>query len=170
MSGEPREIESERLRLVPATPELVESELEDTSKLAAMLEADLPPDWPPEHHDAGAQRYSREALTAPGAAGWWLHYFVSTDGERPTLVGTGGYKGPPIHGIVEIGYSVVPSAQRRGYGTEAAGSLVESARKRGARRVRAETLPELVASIRVLEKLGFVAAEPSDSRFIAFAS
>ena len=80
----------------------------------------------------------------------------------------GGFKGPPADGKVEVGYSVVPSQQRRGHATAAIGSMIETARRRGATRVRAETLPSLPASIRVLEKLGFTPAPSSEAGVIAF--
>jgi hypothetical protein len=61
-----------RPRLVPATAALVARELERRDLLAAELDVDVPPDWPPEHHDADTLRFMRTALEAPGAAGWWL--------------------------------------------------------------------------------------------------
>jgi RimJ/RimL family protein N-acetyltransferase len=70
---------------------------------------------------------------------------------------------------VEIGYSVVPSWQRRGLATEASRALIESAWGRGAEVVLAHTLPHLTPSIRVLEKLGFAAAESSEDGVLAFA-
>jgi RimJ/RimL family protein N-acetyltransferase len=149
---------------IPATPELIDAERRDAGELAEALGARLPEDWPPEHHDPNTLRYSRDVLEHPEHAGWWLHYFVA-GGE---LVGIGGFKGPPADGKVEIGYSVVPSKQRRGYATGAIGAMIEKARERGATRVRAETLPSLPASIRVLEKLGFAPAPSSEAGVIAF--
>ena len=152
------------VRAVPATPELIDAERRDPAELAAALGAELPADWPPEFHDPNALRYSREALSEPRSAGWWLHYFVA----GPALVGVGGFKGPPDDGAVEVGYSIVPSAQRRGYATAAVRELITSGRERGATRVRAETLPTLSPSIRVLEKLGFAPAPSSETGVIAF--
>ena len=157
-----------RLRLVPATTELVEAELEASDRLAGELDADLPPDWPPEHHGERMLRFTREALGRPGAAGWWLHYIVLAEAERHTVVGTTGYKGPPEEGVVEIGYSVVPSYQRRGLATEACEVLIEAAWERGADAVIAHTLPHLAPSIRVLQKLGFEPAEPPEDGVLAF--
>lgn len=68
---------------------------------------------------------------------------VLTDIIRPTLVGTVSYKRPPTDGVVEIGYSVVPSCQRRGLATEASRALIESSWKRGAEVVVAHTLRHL---------------------------
>jgi [ribosomal protein S5]-alanine N-acetyltransferase len=152
-------IVTERLRLVPATVELVDADLEGRLAVA--------PDWPPEHHDEDVLRFTRDQLADPANAGWWLHYFVWTAGD--IAVGTGGFVGPPgDDGTVEVGYSVVPSYQRRGIASEATRGLIEAARERGAKRVIAHTLPELVPSIGVLVKLGFTAdgeREPGVLRF-----
>jgi RimJ/RimL family protein N-acetyltransferase len=54
---------------------------------------------------------------------------------------------------VEIGYSVVPEAQRHGYCTEAVRALIARAFAHASiDRVAAETLPNLWPSIRVMEK------------------
>ncbi len=84
------------------------------------------------------------------------------------LVGTVGYKGPPRDGVVEIGYSVVPSWQRRGLATEACRALIESAWERGADVILAHTLDHLKPSIAVLCKLGFVPSEPPEPGVLAF--
>jgi SAM-dependent methyltransferase len=93
---------------------------------------------------------------------------VQTQVARPTLVGSAGYKGPPIGDGVEIGYSIVPSWRRRGLATEACGALIESAWARGADRVVAHTFAHLDASIGVLRKLGFELTESSDPAEQAF--
>ena len=158
-----------RLQLVPATPALVDLELAHQDRLAEELNVDVPSDWPPEHHDAETLRFTRKALEHRNAAGWWLHYVLHTEATRRTLVGIAGYKGPPSEGVVEIGYSIVPSWRRRGLATEACGALIEAAWQRGAGVVRAHTLPHLEASIRVLRKLGFAPSEPPEPGVLAFA-
>jgi RimJ/RimL family protein N-acetyltransferase len=144
-----------RLRLLAATPAMISAELEDRDRLATLLEAVIPPDWPPEYHDAETLRFWLEQLANPGAQGWWLHYAVLAEQEQPTLVGSVGYKGPPVDGVVEIGYSVVPSWQRQGLATEASRALVEEAWARGAQAVVAHTFEHLDPSLGVLRKLGF---------------
>jgi RimJ/RimL family protein N-acetyltransferase len=64
-------------------------------------------------------------------------------------------KGPPADGVVEIGYSVVPSRQHLGLATEASQALIEAAWERGCQAVIAHTLPQLKPSLRLLRKLGF---------------
>ena len=163
-------IATERLVLVSATVELIDADLD--GRLAQALGAELPEDWPPEFHGEPQLRFTREALAQPGTAGWWSHYIVLTTGERPTVVGTCGYKGPPAppqEGTVEIGYSVVPSWQRQGLATEAVNGLVEAAWDRGATTVLAHTLPDRTASIAVLLKAGFAPADPPEAGVLAFA-
>jgi RimJ/RimL family protein N-acetyltransferase len=66
-----------------------------------------------------------------------------------------GYKGPPRDGVVEIGYSMVPSFQRRGLATEASRALIEAAWGHGVATVLAHTFAHLEPSLGVLRKLGF---------------
>lgn len=59
-------------------------------------------------------------------------------------------------GVMEIGYAVVDSAQRRGYATAAVLALINRARQNpDILRVRAHTPLDRPASARVLEKSGF---------------
>lgn len=136
--------------------------------MADELGVALPRDWPPEHHDAKTLRFFRDALSNPDAAGWWLHYVVVPDDVGSVLVASVGYKGPPSDGVVEIGYSVVPSWQRRGIATAACRVLIDEAWRRGAHTVVAETLPDLQPSIGVLRKLGFAPTGAPESGVLTF--
>jgi len=78
-----------------------------------------------------------------------------TDG---TLCGEVGFKGRPIEGEVEIGYTTREQWRSRGYMTQAVAALCEFAFAQTAYRVEsvmAATLPSNVPSQRVLEKCGF---------------
>jgi RimJ/RimL family protein N-acetyltransferase len=158
-----------RLRLVPATSTMITAELEHPTRLAEMLGTELAIDWPPEYHDRDTLGFWRDALEQPGAAGWWLHYALRVRrGAGSTLVGSVGYKGPPKEGVVEIGYSAVPSWQRQGLATEACRALIESAWLRGATTVVAHTLEGLEPSIGVLRKLGVDASASPEPGVLAF--
>ena len=150
------------MELVAATVELVDADVE--GRLGAALGVALPPDWPPEFHGPDQLAFTREMLAQPGHDGWWLHYVVA-DG---TLAGVCGFKGPPVGGTVEVGYSIVPSRQRRGLAGAAVGELCARAWERGAERVTAHTLPHLEPSIGVVRKLGFDEAEPPEEGVLAF--
>ena len=87
----------------------------------------------------------------------WRHGFGVVESAGDTVVGLASFKGPPdADGVVEIAYGIVPSYEGRGYATEAAGALVDFARRDDrVRVVRAHTLPERNASTHVLTKCGF---------------
>jgi RimJ/RimL family protein N-acetyltransferase len=85
----------------------------------------------------------------------WVHGFsIVNDTGLP--VGMGSFKGPPVDGVVEIAYAIEPGQQGKGHATGAARALVAFAFASGqVRVVRAHTLPEGIASQRVLLKSGF---------------
>ena len=159
--------------MVPGTVASVQAELaRDFETFAQLLAAYIPRNWPPALYDDDARKYSLNKLQhPPHQTAWWTWYFLLRGhGKLRELIGVGGFKGPPRGGIVEIGYGVLDQYQRRGLATEAAEGLVHWALARSqVRKVAAHTLPELTASIRVLEKNGFVQKgkpeEPGAIRF-----
>lgn len=170
----PEPILTERLELVPATPELVRAALSGAAALERALGAAVPATWPPDYLDDAALRFTLERLAeGPEQAGWWLRFAILREdgGDGRVLVGSAGYAGPPsADGTVEVGYGIVRDRRRRGYATEAARALVDRAFGRPeVRLVIAHTLPSLEASIGVLEKCGFHFAgdgpEPGVIRF-----
>jgi RimJ/RimL family protein N-acetyltransferase len=141
--------------IVAATEASLDAEDRGAVALAESLGLKPPTSWPPEHNDARTRDWMRGLLRAnpddPGCGAW----YVVADG-RP--IGTCGYKGPPDDkGDVEIGYSVIETEQRRGYGAAAVALLVRRAfRDPRVRSVSAETLPSLIASQKVLSRNGFI--------------
>jgi RimJ/RimL family protein N-acetyltransferase len=101
-------------------------------------------------------RQTRMFAARAGAVPPWGGFLALDAGTR-TVVGTCSYKGPPdATGAVEIAYFTFPGHERRGYATAMADALRTHAVEANAvRLVRAHTLPERNASVRVLEKLGF---------------
>lgn len=83
---------------------------------------------------------------------WGTHLFFDDDGA---LVGIGGFKGPPVAGVVEIGYAVSPSRQGRGIATAAVQYFLDRAGRDGVSVVIAHTLAGVNPSTRVLSKTGF---------------
>lgn len=161
-------IETKRLRLVAANAELIHFELEDRAQLCAALRVAPPADWPPPLNDENSFRYFLPSLEAdPSFAGWGYWYVI----EIPNaLIGTCGFKGrPDAEGTAEIGYAIVSARQGNCFASEAAAALIGWCKAHGAKAVVAETLPELPASIRVMEKNGLVfigeGAEPGTIRY-----
>jgi RimJ/RimL family protein N-acetyltransferase len=93
---------------------------------------------------------------ASTAADHWVHGFRLLHRSSGNIVGFCSFKGPPTDGVVEIAYGIAPEEQGKGYATEAAQALTDLARTfKEVRIVRAHTLPDSVASQRVLVKCGY---------------
>jgi RimJ/RimL family protein N-acetyltransferase len=158
-------IRTDRLDLVAATLDHLEAELRSPSELARLLGAIVPADWPPGEYDRQAIEVFRSRLAEDrGAAGWYGWYAIRRSSEPPggTVIGAGGYLGPPgADGTVEIGYSIVPRFEGRGYATELVRALVGHAFSApGVTRVIAHAHPDNIGSVKVLEKCGFSVAGP----------
>ncbi|WP_428305658.1 GNAT family N-acetyltransferase [Lacipirellula sp.] len=166
------EIITNRLVLRPATVELARAELYDQSEFARLLSARVPASWPPETLADALPLFLSWLEAAPEQVGWfgWYGLELAADESQPTLVGSCGFLGPPAEGTVQIGYSVLPEFQRRGFATEMVNGIAAwAAAHAEVSRLVAETEWANPGSVRVLEKVGFVAdgsaAEPGGQRF-----
>lgn len=168
-------ITSGRLTLVASTATHVRTELETPHRLAELLDATVSSAWPTGEYDRDAMEFFLARFEEGGedVEGWYGWYALSSEGSGGSraLVGAGGYFGPPDEtGTVEIGYSVLPEWQRRGYASEIVSILVENAfRFPVVNRIVARTTEENQASTKVLVRCGFRAvaagAEPGIIRF-----
>lgn len=147
-------ISSPIVHLAEATVDYLDEYERDPALLGRALGVRMPGGGYPEFPEAFA--YVRELLAEhPGQGGWWMYFFI--DRAAGALVGSGGYKGPPADGLVEIGYEIAPEFRGSGYASEAARLLVTRALEHDAvQAVQAHTLPEENASTAVLVKCGFV--------------
>jgi ribosomal-protein-alanine N-acetyltransferase len=100
----------------------------------------------------GALEPTVDALEA-GVDPAWLTHLIVLGG---TVVGMGGFTGPPCDGEVEIGYQVAPPYRGRGIATAAVRAWVARARAAGLRRVVARTDLYPGPSATVLARAGFV--------------
>ena len=84
----------------------------------------------------------------------WLGLWIC-DRATGIVIGSGMYKGEPNGDGVEIGYGISPEWERKGAASALVAQLVAFATDNGVIRVYAHTLPDNVASQRVLEKNEF---------------
>jgi [ribosomal protein S5]-alanine N-acetyltransferase len=149
-----------RLDLKPLPAASAAALLEDRETGAVLLGATLPSAWP--------QNDLLDVLPMQAAAGRDQERFgvwVMIERETNGVVGDVGFMGLPDDGVVEIGFSVIPDQRRHGYATEAALALVNWAlREPGIRSVVARCDADNEASIRVLERVGFVRTGEADGQ------
>ncbi|WP_240664634.1 GNAT family N-acetyltransferase [Methanosarcina sp. MSH10X1] len=150
-------IRTERLYLFPATSKLYLLELHDLQAFASTLNVRVPEEWPPDQITPEVIEDFIGRIQAKERKVWSFYWILLQKGsEKPVLVGNGGFL---VHknGTLEIGYSMLSAYHGRGYATEAVRSMVQwasSSLKRDS--IIAYTYPYLKASIRVLEKNGFL--------------
>lgn len=151
---------TERLRYVTLEERHRRALAAGKPELARLLGVALPEAWP-EFPEAFAPA---PADVVPNPTQWNGYLFV--DRALATLVGNGGFHGPPNDlGEVEIGYEIAGEFRNRGYATEAVRGFVNFAfSDANVRRVVAHTLAEKNASNSVLARVGFerVAEIPND--------
>ena len=106
--------------------------------------------------DDVSPRWRERLRTAAGPDPWVFGFAVIHRADQ-CVIGAASFKGPPDDdGVVEIAYGIVPAYQGQGYATEAASALVEFAMERvEVCTIRAHTMPDGNASMRVLVKAGF---------------
>jgi ribosomal-protein-alanine N-acetyltransferase len=154
------------MQLVPVGRELARALLTDRKGAVALAGGLIHRDFPDSDLAAKlpafAQRLADAANPALGRtaprdpAGWGLWLF-RYNLER-MVVGAASFTGPPnAAGEVEIGYQIVPAHRRRGLTVEGCQALIEWAFQDAATSaVIADCTADNAASIRTLEKLGFV--------------
>jgi len=83
----------------------------------------------------------------------WIGYFAKQNGN---LVGSAGFKGQPVNGVVEIAYSTFEPYRNQGVGAAIGKQLVDLSLKTDPSvKITARTLPENNFSIRILKKNNF---------------
>ncbi|MEK5175336.1 GNAT family N-acetyltransferase [Heyndrickxia sp. FSL W8-0496] len=130
------ELQTERLKIVPCTDELLST--------ISTEEYEIGP------HITMFLEKLREDSTQ---LGWGVWLVINK--ENNTIIGDIGFKGKPnSENTVEVGYGIIPSAQNKGYATEAVKEIINWAfTNDDVDKVVAECLHNNIPSIKVLEKL-----------------
>ncbi len=147
------------MKLIPATVDLARAEIRDRGVFERLLGATVPDNWPPESLADALPQFLASLEASPDCVGWFSWYGLAADtgAAVPVLMASGGFRGPPENGTVEIGYSILPQFEGQGYATEMVGALARWALEQpGVTRIVAETEWANPASARVLIKAGFL--------------
>ena len=156
MHTPPLRFSTPRLELVAASATMARADASDRPRFAALLEAAIPASWPPSTL-ADVQEYFADQLEMGFAVpGWWSWYALLHTPR--TLVGSGGFMSQPDdQGTVTMGYSMTEGYEGQGYATEFVGGLLRWLAETGrVKRVHATTFERHYASIKVMERNGFV--------------
>lgn len=156
-------LRSPRLELIAADSESSRLALFDRGFFARWLDAKVLSEWPHESMSAAIDACSHDLIAKPELSGWLHWHFIWIEGIQRTLVGDGGFKGPPDrNGRVEIGYAVLAPFEGRGFASEAVAALTAWAfSDPRVTAVEAETFVDNTASLRVLQKNGFRRLRPA---------
>lgn len=142
-----------RLHLIAITPEMLNAETTGKAALATTLQAQVPTDWPPEHWEAPVWAHILAQLAEEPATFGWQRYMISADQPKQLIGCIGGF--PCAGGDVELGYSVINSLHRQGFGSEAASALMSWFLQQPAvRSVSAQAYETSPASVKVMQRCG----------------
>lgn len=150
-------IYTERVDLVSMSPAFLQASLDRQLDVAErLLGAALPPDWPGDRERTVRWRLDDLTLN-PAAQPWLLRAIVLREPVRQ-LIGHIGFHDPPGQARkVEVGYSVRPEYQRRGFALEAVEALFAwASAEHGITRFVASVGPWNEPSLGLVKKLGFV--------------
>ncbi|MFB6702475.1 GNAT family N-acetyltransferase [Streptomyces rubiginosohelvolus] len=109
--------------------------------------------YPTEGDRAVARRFL-EHCAATGDPQPFSPYVIRRRSDRRAIGGMGFHRPPDEHGSVTIGYGLVPSAQGKGYASEALRALLPFARDRGATSVKGDADHGNTASQHVMTAAG----------------
>ncbi|OXY84712.1 GNAT family N-acetyltransferase [Streptomyces sp. 2R] len=111
------------------------------------------PGYPDEGDVVGARRFLRSCAST-GDPQPFGPYEIRRRQDGLAIGGVAFHGLADDRGIVTIGYGLVPSAQGRGYATEALRALLEFTRDNGVRGVEGDTDQQNAASQRVMNAVG----------------
>ena len=152
-------IASERLELPLLTLEQLDAIAGgDAAAVASALDAVVSPEWVEEVRWLAGFR-ARQLRERPQDRPWLLRPIIRAESGHPReAIGyLNFHAGPDPHGVVEIGYTLLPAARGRGYALEAVrAAFAWATREHGVRRFRASVAPENERSLNLIGKLGFV--------------
>lgn len=147
-------IESDRLLIIPITYSMATSILTSEYKVFENMGIHLSEKWP-NQDTLDILNFLKDTLSRDDKVdGFGVWMIVKK--EDMTAIGDAGFKGgPDNNGAIEIGFGIVEEEQRKGYGYEAASSLLQwGSQIADVTVIKADCLINNVASIQLLKKCG----------------
>lgn len=151
-------IKTERLTLIPLTPQHLESGLKSIKSLAAELKIPIVEDLITGNTERAVRMKIEKMRAVPKELHPWFTYWLIVINCENIGAGMVGFKGnPDENGEVEIGYGINSIYQSRGYMSEAVRALIKWAFDHPDCKVinAPNVLPHNYPSQKVLVKTGF---------------
>lgn len=158
-------LQSKRLLLFALTIDQLNLAMHHPDALADQLQIQLDAEiFGEDSRQAMMVKMSRMGHVDAGLHPWYT-YFLIVDAAARRAMGVCGFKGAPnsLTGSAEVGYAIHPDFRNQGYMTETVIALEEWAFQQPiCEQVTGETLPENLASQRVLQKAGMTLARATE--------
>ena len=152
-------IASERLELPLLSLEQMDAIAEgEATAVAQQLNAAITPEWVQEVRWLAGFR-AKQLRERPQDRPWLLRPVIRNEPAQPReAIGyLNFHMAPDELGFAEIGYTLLPAAQGKGYAIEAVRAAFDWAtREHGVHRFRASVAPDNERSLNLIGKLGFV--------------
>ncbi len=161
-------IETERLRIITFSVEMMEAFLKGNNEIEKITPYKVAPEYPLDVYKQFFE-YKIDRFRRFPSENEWEGMIIHK--ENKMIMGDMGFKGGPNEmGIINIGYSIVPSYQGKGFATEMGKAMVNwGLSHSNVKSVEATCDPDNIASKRVLEKIGFrITKETKDSIYWAY--
>jgi ribosomal-protein-alanine N-acetyltransferase len=157
-------IDTERLQLITFTVEMMEAFLKGNNEIEKITPYRVAPEYPLEVYKQFFEYKINRFRKYPFENEW---EGIIIHKEDNMIMGDMGFKGGPNdEGIIDLGYSIVPSYQGKGYATEMGKAMVDwGISQPNVNRVIAACNPDNFASIQVLEKIGFKITNKTEDKF-----
>ena len=148
-------IDTERLKIITFTVEMMEAFLKGNNEIEIITPYRVAPEYPLEVYKQFFE-YKIDRFRKFPFENEWEGIIIHKKDNM--IIGDMGFKkgGPNEESIIDIGYSVVPSYQGKGYATEMGKAMVGwGLSQPNVKKVIATSDTDNFASKRVLEKIGF---------------
>ena len=141
------------IELINCDQKILEAILDGDQSLSQLLNIHVPKKW--SEFGMRVFKFSLERISEkPETKKWWT--YLPVEKKSNTLIGSCGFKGPPLSKTVEIGYEVCQSFRNKGFATEITNLLTEIAFKDNrVNTIKAQTKASNKASAKVLQKCNF---------------
>ncbi|MBM7602964.1 RimJ/RimL family protein N-acetyltransferase [Metabacillus crassostreae] len=157
------QIETERLLMITFTAEMMKALLKSKEDLEAIIPYSVAAEYPLDVYKQFFT-YKIERFTMYPPENEWEGCIIHK--ATNVIMGDMGFKGGPNEaGEIDLGYSIVPSYQGKGFATEMGKAMVKwGISQRNVKCVKATCDTDNIPSKRVLEKIGFQATKKDENK------